>query len=156
MSDQATEMPPITVNGQYIKDFSFESPNAPGIFSELQKGQPDINMNIDVQAGKSDTNDSMYEVILTIKGGCKVADKTAFAVELEYAGLFSINVPEEHLQPVLLIECPRMLFPFARNIVADCTRDGGFMPLMLNPIDFAGMYQQRMAEQQAANEQPKN
>ena len=156
MSDEATQLPPITVNGQYIKDLSFESPNAPTIFADMQNNQPDINVNIDVQAAKSDQNDTMYEVILTVKGGCKVADKTAFAIELEYAGLFTINVPEKHLQPVLLVECPRMLFPFARNIIADSTRDGGFMPLMLNPIDFAGMYQQRMADAQAAKDEGSN
>lgn len=148
----ATAVPPLGVNGQYIKDLSFEVPNAPAIFSELGRGTPEIPIQIDIRA--SQIQDKVFEVVLHLHIEGKVGDKQAFIVELAYAGIFTINVPQEHLQPVLLIECPRLLFPFARNIVADITRDGGFPPLMMQPVDFVTLYRQRMekmaAEQQAA------
>lgn len=148
-ADEAAQ-PSITVNGQYIKDLSFEAPNAPQIFSELAKAAPEIPMSVDVRAAK--LGDRTFEVVLHLHIESKVAGKTAFILEQAYAGVFTLNVPEEHVQPVLFIECPRMLFPFARAIVADATRDGGFPPLMLQPIDFLAMYRQRM-EQVAAQQQ---
>lgn len=135
---------PIMVNAQYTKDLSFESPGAPAVFAEMQKSQPDISLNINVSANL--IRDAAYEVVLEMQAECKVGDKVAFILELEYAGLFTLNVPEEHLQMVMLIECPRLLFPFARNILADVSRDGGFPPLMLGPVDFAGMYQAGLQE----------
>jgi preprotein translocase subunit SecB len=142
----------LTINGQYIKDLSFESPNAPAILSEMQNKQPDVNVNVDVNARKLEAgeNQNLYEVVLDIKAELKIADRVGFIVELQYAGVYTINVPEEHLTAVLLIECPRMLFPYARNILSDTTRDGGFAPLFLQPIDFAGMYQANMQQQAAA------
>jgi len=139
----------LAVNGQYIKDLSFESPNSPGILAELQNQQPDVNVNVDVQAGKLEGNaaENMYEAILDIRAELKLGEKVGFIVELKYAGVFTINVPEEHIGAMLLIECPRILFPFARNILADATRDGGFVPLLLQPIDFAAMYQANLARQ---------
>jgi len=154
MTDDAAEnsVPPLGVSGQYIKDLSFEVPNAPAIFSELGRGTPEIPIQIDIRA--SQIQDKVFEVVLQLHIEGKVGDKAAFIVELAYAGIFTINVAQEHLQPVLLIECPRLLFPFARNIVADITRDGGFPPLMMQPVDFVTLYRQRMekmaAEQQAA------
>lgn len=141
------QQPPLVVNGQYIKDLSFESPNSPGILGELQNAQPDVNVNVDTKAGKLEGADNVYEVVLDIRAELKVGDKVGFMVELSYAGVFTANIPDEHLGPVLLIECPRMLFPFARNILGDVTRDGGFVPLMLQPIDFAALYQQNLAQQ---------
>jgi len=143
------QQPPITVNGQYIKDLSFESPNAPAIFAELQNTQPDINVNIDVKAAAMD-NPGMHEVTLEMQAGMKVGDKTGFLVEVQYAGVFTLNLPEEHLHPVLMIECPRILFPFARQVVSDATQQGGFMPLYLQPIDFAALYQANQ-QQEVAN-----
>jgi len=139
----------LAINGQYIKDLSFESPNSPSILAELQNQQPDVNVNVDVQAGKMEGQaaQNMYEVILDMRAELKLGEKVGFIVELKYGGVFTINVPEEHIGAMLLIECPRMLFPFARNILADATRDGGFVPLLLQPIDFAAMYQANLAQQ---------
>lgn len=133
--------PPVQVNAQYIKDLSFEAPNTPGIFGKMQQEAPDVTINVDVNA--HGVQDNLYEVQLHIRGTCEVGKETAFITELVYGGLFTLNVPQEHLQPMLLIECPRLLFPFARNIVADATRDGGFPPLMLAPVDFVAMFQKQ-------------
>lgn len=135
---------PLIINAQYTKDLSFEAPSAPGIFAELQGKQPDINLNINVSANP--VKDKVVEVIFEAHAECKIGDKVVYILELEYAGVFTLNVPEEHLQPIILIECPRLLFPFARNILADVTRDGGYPPLMLGPLDFAGMYQAKLKE----------
>lgn len=137
-------VPPITINGQYIKDLSFEVPGAPAIYGELARSQPEIPISIDIRAAK--LQDNVFEVVLLMNVQATISGKPAFIVELAYGGVFTLNVPDEHLQPMLLIECPRMLFPFARNIVADVTRDGGFPPLMLQPVDFVALYRQRMEE----------
>lgn len=138
---------PLTINGQYTKDLSFEAPGTPEIFGLLQEEMPNIQVDIDVQAeGKGE---NVFEVILSVRAEAKAKDQVAYIAEIAYAGLFTINVPPEHLGPVLLIECPMILFPFLRRIVADATGDGGFAPLMLTPIDFASLYQQRMAQAQA-------
>lgn len=143
------QQPALVINGQFIKDLSFEAPNSPGILTELQNTQPDVSVNVDVQAAKIEQAGiaNLYEVVLDMNAELKLKDKVGFIVELKYAGVFTINVPEEHVGPMLLIECPRMLFPFARNILADTTRDGGFVPLLLQPIDFAAMYQANLAQQ---------
>lgn len=144
--DGAPAQPPLTINAQYIKDLSFEAPSAPGIFKEMQNRQPDINVNVNVQA--TPLGDNAYEVVLVTRAECKLAESTAFLTELSYGGVFTLNVPQEHLRPVLLIECPRILFPFARHILANTTREGGFLPLMLGPIDFVAMYQRHAQQQQ--------
>ncbi len=147
---EAQEQPALVINGQYIKDFSFEAPNTPEIFNLLQSEMPNIQVDIDVQGeGKGD---NLFEVVLKVRAEAKVKEELAYICELSYAGLFSINVPPEHLGPVLLIECPLILFPFLRRIMADTTGDGGFAPLMLSPIDFASLYQQRVAQAQAEAE----
>jgi len=140
---------PLSINGQYVKDLSFESPNSPGILAELQNKQPEVKVNVDVKAGKIEGQpvDNMFEVILSVSADLKIEGTVGFIVELDYAGVFTLNVPEEHLSAMLLIECPRMLFPFARNILADMTRDGGFVPLFLQPIDFAALYQANLENQ---------
>lgn len=141
--------PSLNVLAQFVKDFSFENPNAPRSLMAPQS-QPDVNIQINVNA-KPGANGE-FEVELKIEGGAKVEGNTLFAFDLAYGGIFRIlNIPEQSLQPVVLIECPRLLFPFARHIIADATRNGGFPPLMLDPIDFAQMFQQRMAEEQAAS-----
>lgn len=144
----ATEEPALVINGQYIKDFSFEAPNTPEVFNLLQTEMPNIQVDIDVQGeGKGE---NLFEVILKVRAEAQVKEDAAYICELSYAGLFSINVPPEHLGPVLLIECPLILFPFLRRIIADTTGDGGFAPLMLSPVDFAALYQQRVMQAQAA------
>jgi len=149
---EQAQLPPLTINGQYIKDLSFESPNAPAILSELQNKQPEVNVNVDVNARKLEAGETpnLYEVVLDVKAELKLEDRVGFIAELQYAGVFTLNVPDEHLTAILLIECPRLLFPYARNILSDTTRDGGFVPLFLQPIDFAGMYQANMQKQAEA------
>lgn len=140
---------PIIINAQYVKDISFEAPHVPHIFTEL-KTSPEISVGVDVQAGK--LQDGVFEITLKIKAEAKVESKVAFLCEVEYGCLAGVNVPAEHVEPILLIEIPRLLFPFARNIIADLTRESGFPPLMINPIDFVGLYHQRLAEMQKNNE----
>jgi preprotein translocase subunit SecB len=151
------EVAPLQIHGQYIKDLSFEVPNSPGIYGKMMQQQPDVSVNVDVDAQKM--AETQFEVIVKIRADCKVGDDVAFICELAYGGIFEINVPAEHIEPMLLIECPRILFPFARHIVANTTRDGSFPPMMLNPVDFAGMYRARLealAAQKEAEDQPKN
>lgn len=139
--------PQLRVLTQYIKDLSFESPNAPQSLS-AQSSAPQIGVNVDVGVRKLSETD--YEVDLKLNVDAKSNDRQMFLVELIYSGMFRLaNIPEESLQPVLLIECPRQIFPFARRIVADVVRDGGFPPLMIDPIDFAGLYRQQMSQAQA-------
>lgn len=140
--------PSVKILGQYLKDFSFENPNAPGSLAP-QQSQPDINIAVNVNARNLGPND--FEVELHLDAKASGGGKVVFAAELLYAGIFRLeNFPQKLLHPAVLIECPRMLFPFARQIMADATRNGGFPPLMLDPIDFANMYQQRMKQQSAA------
>jgi len=130
--------------GQYLKDLSFENPNAPASLNPEGEG-PNIDISVNVNANVLGEN--TYEVELALQAKATTGDQTVFAVELLYAGVFQIeNFPEDNLQPLILIECPRMLFPFARQILASASRDGGYPPLLLDPIDFAGLYQQKMAE----------
>lgn len=142
----ATGQPAMRILGQYLKDLSFENPNAPQSLSP-QKTQPDINIAVNVNAKGLAGSD--YEVELHLDAKATMEGKIIFAAELLYAGAFRLeNFPQNMLHPAILIECPRMLFPFARQILADATRNGGFPPLMLDPIDFAGMYQKRIQQQQ--------
>jgi preprotein translocase subunit SecB len=140
-------VPPLVVNAQYVRDLSFEAPTVPQIFGEMQQKQPDISVKVDVQARQLGSN--IYEVMLQLNATCKAGEATAFMVELQYGGVFTVNIRPEDVQPVLLIECPRILFPFARQIIASATVNGGFMPLMLGPIDFVGLYQRNLADQAA-------
>lgn len=136
--------PSLNVLVQYVKDFSFENPNAPNSLAP-QQTQPQISINVNV--GAQPLSASEFEVELKLEARATQGETVIFNVELLYAGLFRIqNVPEEHLHPFVLIECPRLLFPFARQILADATRNGGFPPLMLDPIDFVALYQQNIAQ----------
>ena len=137
--------PSMRILGQYLKDLSFENPHAPQSLAP-QKAQPEINIAINVNARNLAPSDC--EVELHIDAKAMSESKVIFAAEILYAGVFRLeNFPPNMLHPAVLIECPRMLFPFARQILGDATRNGGFPPLMLDPIDFAGMYQKRMAAQ---------
>ena len=142
----AQESPSLNVLAQYIKDLSFENPSAPRSLQARDKA-PSININVNVNANP--LSEAEFDVVLTLNAEAKEGDKTLFNVELSYGGVFRVTgFPQEHMLPVLFIECPRLLFPFARQIIADATRNGGFPPLMIDPIDFAQMFQQRMAEEQ--------
>ena len=140
----------LAINGQYIKDLSFEAPHTPEIYNELQAEMPEIKVDIDVGAEAKAEN--LFEVMIKCRAEARIEDKLVYLTEIEYAGLFTINVAPEALGPVLLIECPLILFPFMRRIISDLTSDGGFAPLMLSPIDFAALYQQRMMQAEAEAE----
>ncbi len=145
--------PRLSIAAQYVKDQSFENPGAPGSLARGAK-PPSISVNIDVQVRRG--AEPNYEVELKISVHAKQEESTVFLVELLYGGVFQLfNIPAETLQPVLLIECPRLLFPFARRIIADMTRDGGYAPLMLDNIDFSLLYRQRMAQLQTEAEASK-
>ncbi|MBO6717137.1 MAG: protein-export chaperone SecB [Rhizobiaceae bacterium] len=137
----------INIHAQYVKDLSFESPGAPHSLKGRDK-PPAININVNVNANP--LSDKEYDVILTLNAQATYDKDVLFNAELIYGGVFKIDgFPQEHMLPILFIECPRLLFPFARQIISDATRNGGFPPLMIDPIDFAKMFQQRMAEEQA-------
>lgn len=139
--------PMLSVLGQYIKDLSFENPNSPNSLRPREK-PPEIKINVNV--GANPLSETDFEVELKLEARAEDGDEVMFNTELSYAGIFRIQgIPQESMGPAVLIECPRMLFPFARQIVSDCTRNGGFPPLMIDPIDFAQLYQARIAEEQA-------
>jgi len=134
--------PQVSILTQYVKDLSFENPNAPQ--SLQMETAPRIEINVNVNARR--VSEDMFEVELKIEAKAFNGDAAAFVVELLYGGLFGLrNVPAEALEPFLVVEAPRILFPFARRIVADATRDGGYPPLLLEPIDFASLYMQQQA-----------
>jgi preprotein translocase subunit SecB len=138
----------LSVLAQYVKDLSFESPGAPRSLRGQNKA-PAIAVNVNVAANP--LSDKEFDVVLTLSAKAAHDSDVLFNVELSYGGAFRIEgFAQEHMLPVLFIECPRLLFPFARQIVAEATRNGGFPPLLLDPIDFAQMFQRRLAEDQAA------
>lgn len=134
---------PVIVQGQYLRDLSFESPNAPESL-QMMTGQPDINVEINVVPKKVGDND--YEVTLHMHVAAEEGGKKIFIVECDYAGLFTLSdeIPQEAIDPIVAIEAPRLLFPFTRNIIADAIREGGFPPLLIQPIDFVSLYEQQM------------
>lgn len=144
------KQPQMRVLGQFIRDMSFENIMA-------QKGapadvQPDVQVQVNLDAKKR-SGENQYEtaIKLNITSKAKDGDATLFVLEIDYVGIFQVeNVPEEQMHPYLLIECPRMIFPYARRILADTTRDGNFPPLMLDPVDFASLYRQQLAKRAAA------
>jgi len=147
----AAQQGPLMLNLQYTKDLSFEVPGAPEIFTTLRE-QPRVDLQLDVQARPLQDGGNVYEVTLQIRADAVTGGQngqpgqTCFIAELVYCGIFTVNVPPEHLEPILLVECPRLLFPFARNILADVTRDGGFPPVLLAPIDFVALWQSRRGQ----------
>ncbi|HWL04801.1 MAG TPA: protein-export chaperone SecB [Xanthobacteraceae bacterium] len=132
---------------QYIKDFSFENPNAPGSIAGLQS-QPNINVNVNVAANQLGDND--YEVTLTLDGRAEANGTLLYNFELTYGGAFRMfNMPQDAVQQILMVDCPHLLFPFAREIVASSVGNSGFPPLLLGAINFFALFQQRIAELQA-------
>jgi preprotein translocase subunit SecB len=143
----AAGAPMMLVNAQYVKDLSFENPNAPASLSQ-QTSEPNVQIAIDVNADQ--IADKSFEVSLTLRAEGTSGTDPLFIVEIVYAGVFTLGeVPDEYVPPMLYIEAPRQLFPFARAIIADAVRDGGFPPLLVQPVDFMSMYQQRVAQVQA-------
>jgi len=142
-AEQTAAAPGIRVLAQFIRDLSFENPRAPDSLHASQ-AQPAIDLGVELSArGRID---GLFEVDLKLTASAARESETVFHLELVYGGLFSVNgVSEQDIEPVLLIECPRFLFPFARRIVSDLTTDGGFPPFHLEPLDFASIYVQRKA-----------
>jgi preprotein translocase subunit SecB len=137
-------MPQLEALAQYVKDLSFENPNAPRSLGP-QETPPNISINVNVNAKPLGQED--YEVDITLEGQAGEGEGLMFKFELVFAGVFRLsNIPKEHEHQVLMIECPRLMFPFARAVLANAVRDGGFPPFLLQPIDFAQLYQARMAE----------
>jgi len=141
--DPAQAQQQLIINAQYIKDLSFENPRAPTSLRQ-QTVPPSVEINVDVKAqGLGPEN---YEVVLTIKASAKAQEETLFVIELVYGAVVTVrNVAAEIVSPIMLVETPRMMFPFARNIIAETTRDGGFPPLMINPIDFGELLRRNSA-----------
>jgi preprotein translocase subunit SecB len=149
---QEAAAPSLTALVQYVKDLSFENPNAPRVFGQQQQN-PQIQLQVNVSATQLAETD--VETVLTLEGKAEIGPDTLFVFELSYAGVFRITgVPAEHMSAVVMIECPRLLFPFARQIVADAVRNGGFPPLYIDPVDFAALYQQRLAQEAQAGASP--
>jgi preprotein translocase subunit SecB len=146
LTNGADETPQAGIISQYVKDLSFENPNAPAVYQWQGQPQMDVQFNI----GSQLVGEDLHEVVLKVDITAKANEGTAFQMELLYGGLFALrNLPQEQLQPFLLAEAPRILFPFARRIISDATVDAGFPPLLLDPIDFGSLYMQRAAQQQA-------
>jgi preprotein translocase subunit SecB len=138
------EAPQAGLISQYVKDLSFENPNAPAIYQTASAPAIDVQFNI----AANQVGEDVHEVVLRIEVRADSEGTVAFLVDLSFAGLFGLrNIPAEHVQPFLLGEAPRLVFPFARRVLADAVRDGGFPPLMLEPIDFGALYLQQAAQQ---------
>ncbi len=144
--------PMLQVLAQYTKDVSFENPNAP---DSLRTGQDAPEININIEIGRQMLTDDTVEVTLILKADARRESGTAFIAELEYAGLFAFqNVNIEEIQPLIMIECPRLLFPFARQIMAEMTQNGGYPPIMLEPPDFSAMFRDEMMRRAAEAGEP--
>lgn len=145
MADDVTtdpnNKPAFGIKGQYIKDLSFESPRSPQSLTTQLDTPPKIDLNVDIRVNRLQEN--YFETALHISARATTADGALFLADLVYAGIFElVNIPEDRVEPLLFIDCPFVLYPFARRIIADVTRDGGFPPLMLEPIDFQILYAQ--------------
>ena len=142
----AANAPALRVIVQYLKDLSFENPKAPDSFKYI--GQPaNTDFNIGMKAKQLDPN--RFEVELTMSAHASSEEEPVFIVECTYAGVFELqNIPAEQMEMILYIECPRMLFPFARNIIAEAVRDGGYQQFLIEPIDFVALYQQQVRQRQ--------
>lgn len=148
---------PIQIVTQFIKDLSFENPNMVQQLAQLQQAQQSAQqleqprLNFNLTANVQQVGQETYEVTLATKLDGKRGEETAFIMELSYAGIFAVKSDDrDTLMEILYVECPRLLFPFARSIIADVTRDGGLQPIVLNPIDFAELYRKQRAEQDQA------
>ena len=142
----AKPAPTVRIAGHFVRDLSFE--NVAAMAGSQAQGTPEINVTVNLDAGA--IKDARYQVAMKINATAKVGDSTRFIVELDYVGIFELaNVPKEHLHPFLFIECPRQILPYARRVISDVTRDGGYPPLMIENIDFAVLYRRRLEELRA-------
>jgi preprotein translocase subunit SecB len=140
------DQPQVAALAQYIKDLSVENPSSPQVYQWGEQPQLDVQFNINVNKAADD----VHEVVLKIDASAKSQSGVHFVIDLSYGGLFALrNIPEDSLAPFLLVEAPRLLFPFARQVIAGATQDLGFPPLMLDPIDFAAIYMAQLQAQQA-------
>jgi preprotein translocase subunit SecB len=149
--EDTDNLPPIVINAQYIKDLSFEAPAAPGIFKVIQQKAPDISISVNVNSNIFENN--VYEIILVIAAHATITEETVFLLELEYGGVFTLNCGPESINPLAYIECPRLLFPFARAILSNTTREAGFPPLMLGTVDFVAMFQRETENRKVDREE---
>ena len=149
LANGADTSPAAGMISQYIKDLSFENPKAPAIYQSTTAPAIDVQFNI----AANQVADDVHEAVLKIEVRAEIEGSVAFIVDLTYAGIFGFrNIPADQIQPFMLAEAPRLLFPFARRVLADCVRDGGFPPLLLEPIDFGQLYlQQAEAQAQGAS-----
>lgn len=145
------KQPAILIQNQYIKDLSMEIPHAPAIFKKLQGTNPKVNVEVNVEVEKLE-EEKTFNIMLNVAVNGDVEEEKAFILELSYAAVVSLNIPEEHREPVLMMEIPHMIYPFARQIVANTMSNAGLPPLMLNPIDFMAMYNARKANAQAVKQ----
>ncbi len=156
MTEQPTGQPSPPVfrlQKMYIKDLSFENPNAPGVFQAQQQGQPKVDINLGLK--NTDLGNDHYEVVLSVTATVTHGDdsKTLFIIEIEHAGIFLLqNIPQEHLPAVLAVDCPTMLFPFTRQIISQLTVDGGFIPFLLDPVNFLALYQNAQKQQKGGEQ----
>jgi len=143
--DETAKAPPITLTAQYVKDLSFENPDAPQSLGDLTP-PPAINVDIDVEARQ--LGNQYYEAMIHVRAAAERDGKTFFVVEVSYGGVCNVSesVPETHVRPLVMIEGPRLLFPFVRAVISDAVRDGGFPPLLINPIDFTALFRQMQAK----------
>lgn len=149
MTENETQnVPNIQVNAQYVKDLSFEAPALPQILTEITS-TPTISVNVDIQVNKT-AQENAFTVELNVKAAAQTTDtqKAIFICELTYGALVTLELPKEHMEPVLLVEVPHLLFPYARAIIANTTREAGLPPLQINPIDFASLYREKVQQEE--------
>ncbi len=146
--DNAAQTNEVALNIQYIKDMSLEVPHAPEIFSKLNM-PPQLNVDLNIDVNK--LTDNQFEVVLNLRINADVEKEKLFIFELSYAAACTIKLPEEQIEPVLFIEIPKLLFPFARHIISSNLANAGLPPLMLTPVDFAAVYKAKKAQQPANN-----
>ena len=143
----------VTINMQYIKDMSLEIPHAPQIFTKIN-AQPQIGVDLHIDTAKLN-NDGQFEVVLNLRINAQIEDEPLFIMELAYAAACTVKVPAEHEEPILFIEIPRMIFPYARQIISSNLSEAGLPPLMLTPIDFAAVYKNKKEQEQKNAEENK-
>ncbi|MBR1600942.1 MAG: protein-export chaperone SecB [Alphaproteobacteria bacterium] len=153
-NSENTNQVALMIHSQYIKDMSIEIPMAPQIFAEMNQAP---NVHIDISMGNRKLEDNNYEVTLTAKMDADIKDKKLFIVEITYGAVATVNVPEEHFEPIMYIELPRLLFPFVRSIVANSLSAAGLPAMLISPIDFVAMYNAKKAKEaeNAANNNKK-
>ncbi len=152
-SQQTQESPILRMQKMYIKDFSFENPNSPEVFRDNQKSEPNVELNL--QLNNKKIGDDHWEVVLEVSAKVVTKEDEArvlFVLEIEHAAVFLLrNIPEEHLPMVLGVECPTLLFPFTRQIISQISVDGGFMPFLMEPVNFMALFQNAQKNKKESN-----